>query len=133
MFLKVQDLVVYQKLCDLHLEICDLTRTWPVEERYELASQVRKSSNSSPAQLAEKHSNRHVRSRIEGVNGSRDEAAETVHHLDVGFRKRYLSAEQFDGFRTRYEECLRMLNGLERSYERKLPLAERRWRSGEPA
>ncbi len=54
MLMKVQDLVVYQRLCDLHMEICDLTRSWPVEEKYELASQVRRSSNSSPAHLAEK-------------------------------------------------------------------------------
>lgn len=33
MLMKVQDLLVYQRLCDLHLEICDLTRRWPVEEK----------------------------------------------------------------------------------------------------
>jgi four helix bundle protein len=45
-FFRVEDLLVYQRLCDLHLEVCDLTHTWPAEERYELASQARRSSNS---------------------------------------------------------------------------------------
>ncbi len=45
-----------------------MTRDWPAEERYELGSQVRRSSNGSPANLAEKHSDRHIRNKIEGVN-----------------------------------------------------------------
>jgi four helix bundle protein len=127
MFLKVQDLLVYQRLCDLHIEICDLTRGWPVEERYELAAQVRRSSNSAPAQLAEKHGDRHARNRVEGVNRSRSEACETLHHLYIGSRKGYLPSKRFEYLRDRYEECIRMLNGLERSYERKMPSSERKW------
>jgi four helix bundle protein len=127
MFLKVQDLVVYQRLCDLHIEICDMTHTWPVEEKFELGSQVRRSSNSSPAQLAERHGDRHVRKRIEGVNNSRDEANETIHHLYIASRKKYIRDSKFGEFLTRYEECIRMLNGLERNFERSLPKRERRW------
>ena len=44
-FMRVEDLDVYQKLCRLHIEICDLSRRWPAEERYELGSQIRRSSN----------------------------------------------------------------------------------------
>ncbi len=127
MFLKVQDLKVYRRLCDLHIEICDLTRGWPVEERYELASQVRRSSNSSPAQRAERHGDRHVRNKIEGVNRSRGEANETIHHLFMAHRKKYVTDECFQHFLERYEECVRMLNGLERKLEQKLPPEERRW------
>jgi four helix bundle protein len=53
--MSVEDLKVYQKLCYLHLDVCSLTHTWPAEERFELASQARRSSNSAPAQLAEKN------------------------------------------------------------------------------
>ena len=56
---------------------------WPDEERYELGSQTRRSSNSSPAQIAEKYDDRHIRNKIEGVNRSRGEAAETIHHLFI--------------------------------------------------
>ncbi len=54
-FLRIEDLIVYRRLCELHIEVCVLTRGWPAEEKYELGSQVRRSSNSSPANLAEKH------------------------------------------------------------------------------
>jgi four helix bundle protein len=126
-FFRVEDLLVYQKLCDLHIEVDNLTRKWPSEERYELASQVRRSSNSSPANLAEKHSDRHVKNKIEGVNRARGEALETVHHLFVALRKRYLTDEVFASFRDRYHECVRMLNGLERTLERQLKNYERRF------
>jgi len=82
-YMDVEDLEVYQKLCKLHIEVCDLSHEWPQEERYELGSQVRRSSNSSPAQLAEKHDDRHIRNKIEGVNRSRGEAGETIHHLFI--------------------------------------------------
>ena len=78
-YLDVEDLEVYQKLCQLHIDVCDLTYQWPKEEKYELGSQARRSSNSAPAQLAEKNDDRHIRNKIEGVNRSRAEANETIH------------------------------------------------------
>src|SRR2546430_7589900 len=128
-FMRVEDLVVYQKLCVLHLEVCDLTHNWPADEKYELGSQVRRSSNSAPAQLAEKHSDRHVRNKIEGVNRSRGEALETVHHLYVASQKRYIEPIIYESFRSRYHECVRMLNGLERKLELQLVPSARRFLS----
>ena len=126
-YMDVEDLEVYQKLCRLHIEICDLSHTWPSGERYEIGLQIRRSSNSSPAQLAEKNDDRHVRNKIKGVNRSRGEAAETIHHLFVAKEKNYVTAEVYASFRFRYKECIRMLNGLEKTLERKLPEGERRW------
>ena len=126
-FKRIEDLDVYNRLCDLHLEVCDVTHTWPAEEKYELGTQVRRSSNSSPANLAEKHSDRHLRNKIEGVNRARTEASETIHHLFMAKRKGYLDQTKFEALRARYEECIRMLNGLERSLEKHLPEEDRRW------
>lgn len=60
-YMCVEDLKVYQMLCRLHIDVCDLSHQWPAEERYELGSQARRASNASPANLAEKHSDRHIR------------------------------------------------------------------------
>ena len=128
-FMRVEDLEVYQKLCRLHIEICEVSHCWPGEEKYELGTQIRKSSNRSPANLAEKHSDRHVRNKIEGVNRARCEALETVHHLFIAKLKGYVEQTVYESYRERYEECVRMLNGLERTLERQLPVSERRWPS----
>jgi len=127
MVMYVEDLHVYQKLCQLHIEVCDLSHQWPRDEKYELGSQVRRSSNSSPAQLAEKNDDRHVRNKIEGVNRSRGEAGETVHHLYVAKLKGYIDEATYANYRGCYKECVRMLNGLEKTLERKLPEKDRRW------
>ena len=126
-YLDVEDLEVYKMLCQLHIEVCDLTHQWPLEEKYELGSQARRSSNSAPAQLAEKNDDRHIRNKIEGVNRSRGEAAETIHHLFMSKLKGYITEKIYIEFRGRYKECIRMLNGLEKTLERKLPERERRW------
>jgi four helix bundle protein len=130
-YLEVEDLEVYKKLCRLHIEVCDLSHTWPREEKYELGSQARRSSNSAPAQLAEKNDDRHIRNKIEGVNRSRAEAAETIHHLFMAKLKEYITEDVFLKFRSRYKECIRMLNGLEKTLERKIPKREQRWQISE--
>ena len=125
--MKIEDLEVYKKLCQLHIDVCDLTHTWPQEEKYELGSQARRSSNSAPAQIAEKYDDRHIRNKIEGVNRARGESAETLHHLYVAKLKEYIVNDVYVGFRERYQECIRMLNGLEKSLERNLPEKDRKW------
>jgi four helix bundle protein len=126
-YYRVEDLLVYQKLCDLHVEISSMTAKWPSEERFELSSQIRRSSNSSPANLAEKHSDRHVKNKIEGVNRARGEALETVHPLFIAKRKSYIKDDTFEAYRERYQECIRMLNGLERKLEQQLDNSQRRF------
>ena len=126
-YLDIEDLDVYRKLCQLHIEDCELTYQWPQEEKYELGGQARRSSNSAPAQLAEKNDDRHIRNKIEGVNRSRGETGETIHHLFMAMLKKYITQETYQSFRDRYKECIRMLNGLEKKLESKLPERERRW------
>ncbi|MBU1692811.1 MAG: four helix bundle protein [Verrucomicrobia bacterium] len=123
----VEDLEVYQKLCHLHIEVCDISHRWPAEERYELGSQVRRSSNSAPAQLAEKNDDRHLRNKIEGINRARGEAGETIHHLFMAKLKGYLDPKDYEDLRSRCQECIRMLNGLESSLEKHLPPDDRKW------
>ncbi len=130
-YLDVEDLEVYRMLCQLHIDVCDLTHQWPSEEKYKLGTQARRSSNSAPAQLAEKNDDRHIRNKIEGVNRSRGEAAETIHHLFMAKLKGYITEEVYQEFRGRYKACIRMLNGLEKTLERKLPERERRWQVAE--
>jgi four helix bundle protein len=128
---RLEDLVVYQKLCRLHLEVDARTRRWPAEEKYELAAQIRCSSNRAPALLAGRYDDRHVYSKLEGIHRSRSEAAETVHHFFMAHLKGYEGESVYDEYRARYQECIRILNGMERALEQHLPDPDRRESSGE--
>jgi hypothetical protein len=47
--------------------------------------------------------------------------------------KRYIQNDVYATYRERYKQCIRMLNGLEKSLERHLPEKERRWAVAEAA
>lgn len=113
-----EDLVVYQKLLQLHLEVNALTMSFPKHEMYELGSQLRRSSNSIPANLAEGWNNKHINIYLEGINRAFGELQETRHHLTVAFKKKYLSQEILEQILSQYDECGKMLRGLQQSFIR---------------
>ncbi len=115
-----EDLEVYKRLLKLHLEINDLTLSFPNFEKYELGSQLRRSSNSSPANLAEGWNNKHINIYLEGINRAQGEIQETKHHLSVAFQKKYISEEKYDYLVKEFNDCGKMLNGLKKSLERYL-------------
>ena len=51
----------------------------------------------------------------------------TIHHLFIAKLKGYIDQSAYSTYRGRYKECIRMLNGLEKSLEKQLPESERRW------
>ena len=112
-----RDLEVYQKLLQLHLEVNELTLRFPKHELYEFGSQLRRSSNAAPANLAEGWNNKHTKIYLEAISRAIGEAQETGHHLDVAFRKRYLDSRQHTVFLQRYDECEKMLWGLAKAVE----------------
>lgn len=113
-----EDLDVYKKLCTLHLEVHNSTMVFPEFEKYELASQLRRSSNSAPANLAEGWNNKHINIYLEGINRAQGEIRETKHHLSISFKKKYLSEEKFNYFVKEYDYCGKMLTCLKRSLEK---------------
>lgn len=110
-----EDLEVYQKLVQLHLEVHEMALTFPKFEMYELGSQLRRSTNSAPANVAEGWNNRHINIYLEGINRAMGEIRETQHHLAVASKKKYLGEDLFRDFSVRYNECGKMLRGLEQS------------------
>ena len=107
-----RDLRVYQKLKSLHLEVHGESLRFPKFEMYELGSQVRRSSNSAPAILAEGWGSRHTNMYLEAINRSMGEVRETQHHIDVAHEKGYLDVPRFGELDDGYDHCGRMLERL---------------------
>jgi four helix bundle protein len=89
-----RQLRVYERSVDLRKRIFEMSKSWPVEERYSLIDQIRRSSRSVSATLAEAWSKRrferHFVSKLTDVHG---EAAETSVWLDIALECGYLAAE----------------------------------------
>ena len=113
--MQVEDLEVYNKLFDLALEVSNITLTYPKFELYELGSQTRRSSNSSPANLAEGFDNKHTNIYLECISRAQGEIRETQHHLKIAWKKGYITQEKFEELYNKYNECGKMLTGLEKS------------------
>jgi four helix bundle protein len=91
-----RELNVYQGAMSLVMRIFELTEHFPVEERYTLTDQVRRSSRSVCANLAEAWRRRRYQAAfVSKLNDAEAEAAETQVHVEIAYRQNYLSQEIF--------------------------------------
>ncbi len=108
-----RDLKVYQLAVRLATEIFEFSKTFPVEERYSLTSQVRRSSRSVAANLAEGFRKRQYPSMFTSKLADSDAVAtETQVRLDFALACGYLAAEDHTRLSTGYEEVGKMLGRM---------------------
>lgn len=113
MFRGHRDLKVFQLAYRLAMEIFHLTKHFPREEVYSLTDQIRRSSRSVAANIAEGFRKRRYPNML--VNKLTDcdgEATETQVWLDFALDCGYLSKENHDHLIEGYEEVGRMLSGM---------------------
>jgi four helix bundle protein len=111
----VADLGVYKRLFTLALQVHNHTMQYPKFEMYELGSQTRRSSNSCPANLAEGFGNKHTNIFTETISRAQGEIRETIHHLKMAHEKQYINQDQLYKMVDEYQQCSKMLYGLEKS------------------
>jgi four helix bundle protein len=108
-----RDLRIYQAAFALQQEIFKTTRPFPPEERYSLTDQIRRSSRSIGANLAEAWTKRrfsaHFLSKLTDVDG---EANETWHWLETACACGYLDDNQVSQLLAQLESICRMLGRM---------------------
>src|SRR6266404_1405848 len=108
-----RDLKVYQLAYRLAMEIFHLSKHFPREELYSLTDQIRRSSRSVPANVAEGfRKRRYPNMLVSKLTDSDGEATETQVWLDFAFDCGYMSRENRDRLTAGYEEVGRMLSGM---------------------
>ena len=108
-----RDLKVYQLAYRLAMEVFRLSRTFPDDERYSLTSQIRRSSRSIAANIAEGYRKRQYPNMFVSKMADCDaEATETLVWLDFARDCGYLSQANHRVLVDGYEEIGRMLNGM---------------------
>jgi four helix bundle protein len=110
---KHNDLEVYQRGMEAAMVIFEASKSFPKEETYSLTDQIRRSSRSVCANLAEAWRKRRYQaafiSKLTDVEG---EAAETQVWIEFAARCAYLAREQADSLYCTYEAILRTLVGM---------------------
>jgi len=100
-----RDLDVYQNALAAGLQIYGLSKRFPSEERYALTDQIRRSSRSVCANIAEAwRKRRYEAAFISKLSDAESEAAETQVHLEFALHHRYVSRDEFVSVDDAYEK-----------------------------
>ena len=105
-----KDLTVYQKAYRLAMDIFEISKTFPREEKYSLTDQIRRSSRSVTSCIAESWAKRrYVKSFINKLTDSLGEEYETEVWLDYSRDCGYITIQKHKDLLTGYDEVRRML------------------------
>ncbi|MEA5580727.1 four helix bundle protein [Nodularia harveyana UHCC-0300] len=89
-----EDLEVYKMAFDVAMKIFELSKKFPIEEKYSLTDQIRRSSRSVCANLAEAwRKRRYEAAFVAKLSDSEAEAAETQTWLKFAVKCNYLDVE----------------------------------------
>ena len=114
-----RDLRVYQLAMDATMEIFKITKNFPVEEKYSLTDQIRRSSRSVCANIAEAWRKRRYQAAfISKLNDAETEACETQVWLEISEKCNYVDKKTFDKMDDIYDhiisQLIRMINKPEK-------------------
>ncbi len=108
-----RDLEVYKLSRQLAQEIFMITKKFPKEEMYSLTDQVRRSSRSVGAQIAEAWAKRrYIKHFVSKLTDADGEQQETQHWIETAFDCDYLSEKQKNDWLEGYSKIGRMLNSM---------------------
>jgi len=111
--LSFEELRVYQAALELQQVVFQASKNWPREEKFSLIDQVRRSSRSIGANIAESWAKRnypsHFVSKLTDADG---ELQETAHWISTAFNCKYMTIEECEKFQLHIKEIGKMLGKM---------------------
>jgi four helix bundle protein len=108
-----RELEVYRKAFDAAMKIHELSKSFPREETYSLTDQIRRSSRSVCANLAEAwRKRRYEAAFISKLSDTEAEAAETQVWLEFAVKCKYLNRDEAAALYKTYDEIIRTIVGM---------------------
>jgi four helix bundle protein len=105
-----RDLIVYQKAFKLAMEIFEISKIFPKEEKYSLTDQIRRSSRSVTSNISEAWARkRYIKSFVSKLTDSLGEEFETETWLDYSRDCKYITSEKHTELMDGYDEVRKML------------------------
>ncbi|UCS93602.1 four helix bundle protein [Echinicola marina] len=106
-----EELEVWGKARDLRVFAANLVSDFPVEEKFVLVSQVKKSSRSIGNNIAEGFGRGTYDENIQFCRQARGSLFETLDHMIVAFDEGLISIDDLKDYRDYHYDCLKLLNG----------------------
>ena len=105
-----RDLIVYQKAYKLAMEIFEVSKSFPKEEKYSLTDQIRRSSRSVTSNIAEAWARKkYPKAFVNKLTDSLGEEYETEVWLDYSRDCNYITISSHSNFMNQYDEVRKML------------------------
>ncbi|MGD0590733.1 MAG: four helix bundle protein [Bacteroidota bacterium] len=106
-----KDLEVYQKARELRKYIYAFIKQLPSEEKFNLASQMRRAATSITNNIAEGHGRFHFQENIQFLRQSRGSLEELMDDLNVCLDEHYLPEDEYIKLKAEAKEVLHRING----------------------
>ncbi len=117
-----KSLKVYQLSYELAMDIFEITKNFPKEEKYSMTDQIRRSSRSVCSNIAEAYRKRkypkNFTSKITDADG---ESSETIVWINFAFDSKYISEEIKMKLLKKYEQVGKMLGSMANNPKKFLP------------
>lgn len=114
-----RELIAYKKSFDLSMKIYHLSKSFPQEEKYSLTDQVRRSSRSVCANLAEAYrKRRYINHFISKLTDCDAENSETNVWLEFALQCDYISQQQYIELSEGNQEVGKLINYMINNPER---------------
>jgi four helix bundle protein len=108
----LQSLKLWQKAIEFAVEVCrNLLPKLPAEEKWVLASQLRRAVQSIPANIAEGYGRYYYQESVRFCYIARGSLEETYTHVTLAYRLGYLTNENYRNQEHTMDELRRMLHG----------------------
>jgi four helix bundle protein len=91
--------------------IISLCKEIPNDERYRLIDQIKRSSRSVTANIAEGYGRFHYLDNIKFCRDARGSLNETFDHLTVALDESYINENKIIEYKQQFEKVLKLLNG----------------------
>ena len=115
-----RDLLVWQKAMDLAEMTISLTAKLPREQIYVMTSQMQRSANSVPSNIAEGHARSFTKEYLYHISVSLGSIAELETQLILCGRVKFLSEDEVKKALSLADEVGKMLRGIQRGLKEKL-------------
>jgi len=108
-----RDLIAYQRARAGVNVIFEMTKCFPKDERFELASQMRRSARAAKAMIAAAWARRRYKAAfISKLDEALEEAVETQSWFDDALDRNYISPAEFKQFDEEWESIGAMIQGM---------------------
>ena len=118
--MKHTELVVWQKSMDFVIEVYQVTKALPADEKFGLGSQMQRAAVSIPSNIAEGHGRKSTKVYLNHLSIAHGSLMEMETQLQIAYRLKYIDLTRFDRLSEQAAQIGKMLNALQSSLSSKI-------------